>query len=442
MMYIIYQLMEFVVCFVESVIFYIFIEHCCQKRIKSPALQCVLLLSVTMSIFVKEQFSLSSYQSMIYGISVWCIYAVIQFKTECWKYIFYVGFYFCICYICDFIALQLHCLLYVGETIESIQLFSVTRYNIAIISKLLLCIVVFGIAMIENRTKNIGYYKVNQILILITTVISIVSLCGLEWVIWYSLRWRQDNKVEIVVCSLSLCIFIMTLIVYGVIKKLNISIQKENDYALITYQNELLVKWAEGDQAIENEWRKIRHDFNNHISCIDMLLQMGDIEKARAYIQKLTQNSQEQTVSLDIGNTIANAVVTQKVMFAKQHDIFFEVKGYIPEILDMEDIDLCALLSNSIDNAIEATSKIEEKEQRKITLVISSDEKDVGIKLSNTVKENIPISKPLSTTKKDVKRHGIGMRSMQEAVSKYKGTLSWKCEAYLFVLDIRIPLSY
>ena len=70
----------------------------------------------------------------------------------------------------------------------------------------------------------------------------------------------------------------------------------------------------------------------------------------------------------------------------------------------------------------------------------SSEGKQVKIEIRNIVKEGIQIDPNLATTKKDTKRHGIGMRSMQTAVNKYHGKLSWQCKEQIFNLSIMLPI--
>ena len=197
---------------------------------------------------------------------------------------------------------------------------------------------------------------------------------------------------------------------------------------------------AEENKVLEDEWHRIRHDFNNHISCIDMLLQLDNVDKARDYIQKLTQSSQPQTVSVHIGNDIADAIVNQKMFRAKKDSIKMEVEGTLPVQLKIEDVDLCAILSNSLDNAIEAACQVEDIQQRKIRLEIIEQGHQVWIKVINSVKSNTLYKGELKTTKKDKERHGIGMRSMQVSAERYKGKLHWNCDGSIFTLKIMFPL--
>ena len=273
-----------------------------------------------------------------------------------------------------------------------------------------------------------------------TIAITFIILCGLEKLIRLSIEWTTDPQIDILMCILSTSIFSINMIVYWIIKQLNTSVQKEKEYMLIQYQNELLIKSAEENQVLENEWHRIRHDFNNHISCIDMLLQIGNIERAREYIQKLTQSSQPQVLGIHIGNDIADAVVNQKIIRAKNCNITMEVQGNLPSQLKIDDVDLCALLSNSLDNAIEAACQIDRIEQRKIKLEIIEDMHYAFIQVSNSVKADILPQKHLKTTKKDKKRHGIGMRSMQASAIRYKGQVNWHCEGGVFTLSIMLPL--
>ncbi len=439
---IVYYSFEYLLCAIEMLILYVFLSRLFEKRIKRGFLQIVFLISISGIIFSKSFWSENLGISIVYPFLMSLIYVQLQFELKLKMGIIYVGLYALVCWLCDLMVTGIYSLIDSQWTLHYFQRFHALRYNVAITSKLC-CFLILSILV----DKEIIYSKAKEpltkgsILILsIMNSIVIVSLYGLYTIMQYSITEVNHSKVDIMVCVLSIGLFLMSVVVYWAIKLVNVSLQKEKEYELIQYKNELAIKSIEENQAVENEWHRIRHDFNNHISCIDMLLQMGNIQKARTYIQKLTKLCESQTVNIHVGNTIADAVINQKIMGAKQYNIEMEIEGEIPSQLQIEDTDLCALMSNSLDNAIEATCQIEDVTKRKIKLKIIEKSQEVCIQISNTVKEDIKGKKILITTKEDTKRHGIGMRSMTITVEKYKGRLSWECKEKIFTLSMVLPI--
>ena len=133
-----------------------------------------------------------------------------------------------------------------------------------------------------------------------------------------------------------------------------------------------------------------------------MLLQMQNITKARSYIQNLTQSYLGNTLIIKVGNEIADAVINQKYIFAKQKGIDFKVEGSLDDNYPIEQMDLCALLSNSLDNAIEAAQKVDIEEKRFVQLFFRVYHSYLIIEVVNSVKENIKSdSVTINTTKKN-----------------------------------------
>ena len=169
-----------------------------------------------------------------------------------------------------------------------------------------------------------------------------------------------------------------------------------------------------------------------------MLLQMDNIEKARAYIKNMNASCQTTYMGIKTGNEMADVVVNQKFVLAKDQEIELCATGLLDEQLNINQMDLCAILCNSLDNAIEACRQLEDKEKRKIKVILKMHKGYILIEVVNSMKEVLTTNKRLITTKRDKSRHGIGMLSMQTIVEKYKGNLEWKCENNQFFLSIML----
>lgn len=230
---------------------------------------------------------------------------------------------------------------------------------------------------------------------------------------------------------------ISKLLLIGIVRGfVHLEINKKKEYEVIEYQNEVLIKATLEKDEMNKEVRKIWHDFNNHISCIDMLLQMNNIEKARGYIKNMNASCQTTYMGIKTGNELADVVINQKYMLAKAQDISLKVSGQLDESLSISQMDLCALLCNSLDNAIEACREIEDITIRKIDLFLEVYKNYLHIDINNSVKKEAMDNNKLITTKQDKSRHGIGMLSMKTIVEKYGGHLEWKYDHDQFCLSI------
>ncbi|MBP3886545.1 MAG: GHKL domain-containing protein [Cellulosilyticum sp.] len=438
----IYTVFEYILCIIEIMMLHIFCSRLLEKKYAQKRLVVVRVLGCSLLVFFKEYLIANFGIGIIYTFSVILIYANLQFKGEWKQKIAYVSIFFLCLFLCDIVCTEVFCIIDGEVNILQFKEMNMLRYTIAMISKL----VCFGMAVCLSSKDIIFTRKKEHIpqlsmsLLIVTTIISKMGIYGLYLISGYTINGGQEQKINFVVCVISLSIFLVDVIVYWAIHIINMNVQKEKEYQLIQYQNELLIRSTEESQAVENEWQRIRHDFNNHISCIDMLLQMNHVEKARHYIQRLTKLSELQTSDIGVGHTVADAIINQKMIKAKQYNIEMTVQGEFPTQFKIEDMDLCALLSNSLDNAIEATTKVEESNKQSIKLVVGEKVGNVYITVSNAVEANIPPDSMLKTTKNNNKRHGIGMRSMKLVLEKYNGYLNWSCADRIFTLTMVIPL--
>lgn len=308
--------------------------------------------------------------------------------------------------------------------------------QLGLISKLLLVGIVKVFIELE---KNKLYQLTPQVRGLMGCgfFISLISIYFLSVVFFKALE-NISGSINVFITLTAVGIFFDNIIIYYTVQRLSDWVNKEKEYEVVQYQNEVLIKATIEKDEMNKEVRKIWHDFNNHMSCIDMLLQMGNIEKARAYIKNMNASCQTTYMGIKTGNEMADVVINQKFMLAKAQNIDLIVSGGLEEELNINQMDLCAILCNSLDNAIEACCQMEDKETKKASLSLKMYKEYLLIDVSNSVKKEAVNNKKLITTKRDKSRHGIGMLSMRATVEKYGGNLEWKYENNQFLLSIMI----
>ncbi len=360
----------------------------------------------------------------------------IAFKGNILEELIFSMFYIVIVYLLDLFVMTIF-----GNNLQVSNQINANQKNyfyiqLGFISKLLL------VSIIKLSSKleiNKNYQLTPQVTKLMGCgfFISLVSIYCLT-VVFTNVAGKISGTVNLCITFTALGIFLDNIIIYYVVQKLSDWINKEKEYEVVQYQNEILIKATLEKDEMNKEVRKIWHDFNNHMSCIDMLLQMGNIEKARAYIKNMNASCQTTYMGIKTGNEMADVVINQKFVLAKAQDIELIISGELEEDLNIKQMDLCALLCNSLDNAIEACRQIEDKETRKASLSLKMHKDYLLIDVSNSVKKEAVNNKKLITTKKDKSRHGIGMLSMRTIVEKYGGNLEWKYENNRFLLSIMI----
>ena len=190
-------------------------------------------------------------------------------------------------------------------------------------------------------------------------------------------------------------------------------------------------------KEMESETRRIRHDMKNHLLSIDMLLRGNDYDKAREYITSITGEVENLTPDIQTGNVLADAILSDRKRKVEAIGGSLEVEGHLPKEIKVENVDLCAILANGMDNALEAVSQLPE-EKRHIWCEFREQGELIYMCLKNlTVQEYKG-----KTTKEDKKNHGFGLLNIRLAVEKYDGVMEvtneTENEDKYFILTIMI----
>lgn len=210
------------------------------------------------------------------------------------------------------------------------------------------------------------------------------------------------------------------------------------DRALAAYQRELIdTHYAE----VENMYRQIRgwrHDYRNHIQVMKALAADGDLEGLRAYLDELDADLNTVDTVLKTGNAMADAILNSKISLAKSKHIRVEADAHVPVKLRMSELDLCVILGNLFDNAIEASLALPE-EQRLIRVYIEMKGTQLYISFTNlTATAKLPKVGRLFRTTKGA-GHGFGLVRIDAIIDRLGGYLSRNSEDGAFTTEILIP---
>ena len=187
-----------------------------------------------------------------------------------------------------------------------------------------------------------------------------------------------------------------------------------------------------------NEIKSMRHDMKNHLQCILSLIQKGDNAKSKEYVEDILNNklyNDYQFINTD--NNVINIISNTKLSLCKSEDIKTIVN--ISDFkLNIDDTDICIILGNLFDNAIEACKKVDG--DRIISYEISQKKGYVNFIIKNSINTSVLKSNPdLVTDKANASLHGLGLRSVKATVKKYGGMIDFYEQNGLFSVDVWIP---
>ena len=215
-------------------------------------------------------------------------------------------------------------------------------------------------------------------------------------------------------------------------------ISKLIDQRIAAYQHELIETHY---QEVENMYRKMRmwrHDYRNHIQVMKILAASGDLAGLEKYLDELETDLNTVDTAIKTGNAMADAILGSKISLAQSRDIAVRCDAHIPVKLKMSDLDLCCILGNLFDNAIEA-SLVLPKEQRMIRVYMDMKGSQLYISFTNfTAGKKMPkVGKGFQTTKGE--GHGFGLVRIDAIVARLDGYLSRNSEDGAFTTEILLP---
>lgn len=198
------------------------------------------------------------------------------------------------------------------------------------------------------------------------------------------------------------------------------------------YQDDLIEKHFEEVQSIYDKMRGWRHDYHNHIQAL--LALVGDDERTRDYLWKLNKDLTEVDTVVKTGNVTVDAILNSKLTLIKSKDIPVDAVAKVPDDLKISEIDLCAIIGNLLDNAIEAVLPLP-PESRFIRIYIGMLKSQLYISVTNsTASEPRKIGEEYVSTKGEGR--GVGLMRVDSIARRNGGTVNRQNESGVFATEV------
>ncbi len=304
-----------------------------------------------------------------------------------------------------------------------------------LITDSLVAIVIFAIYC-WNKRKSIFEIKIRIEYIWILVLWMMINILLLAAGVYVTLEYVTNERFQKLMIFISICSYLSVgLIVLFItyIKNTNQRLQqlliteKQLKEAQKQYYSALLQR--------EEETRKNRHDWNNHLICLAELAQKENADSTKQYIDTLMkQNAHLKDKQYDVGNDVLNAILCRHLS-ELDDDISVKIVGKCRNDINIDEVDLCVIVSNLVQNAVEylRDSSIESKE-----LSLSIEEGSVYKRISviNSVDKNVSERTLKTTAKSDKRNHGIGLRNVRETIERNGGKLEINIHKGMFRADV------
>ncbi len=242
--------------------------------------------------------------------------------------------------------------------------------------------------------------------------------------------------MNVIVIAVIICLIIVT-VGFILLRKLFFHLV---DKRIEQFQSELLEKQTAEIQNMYRQMQEWRHDYRNHIQNMKNRLD-GDNGELERYLDELADDLTKADTSIKTGNVTADSVLGSKISVAKQKGIDLNIKAQIPEGLAMTDVELCSVLGNLLDNAVEACEKLP-VEERFIRVYIDRFKGQFYLSVQNSSPVVKRDKESFRSTKKDADRtHGFGLFRIDRIAKKYGGYVNRQYEEGVFATELLLPLK-
>ena len=220
---------------------------------------------------------------------------------------------------------------------------------------------------------------------------------------------------------------LFALFIITVLRQVESSLKAAEDVRVLELRNDLVM---ENLQIVEQSSQALavhQHDELHHLRTLSQLCREAAPEAA-AYADSVVSELATVPPLCFTENTLVNAILTVQAGKARALGVDFHAEAILPPVLSIPDKDVCAVLMNLMENAVEAAAWSGEEAGRRVRVGLSIEDGFLQITIENTLPEDFELEAfrvSQKSTKRDGAAHGLGMKSVRVILSRYEGELRY-----------------
>ena len=363
-----------------------------------------------------------------------CLLYVLLFRNGgLWKKIFWTSLAYALLMIISFSVVMALPTFFRWITANEIYQPSNIRLILNIIIRII-HITVFYLLALKKEDKALSY----GLSLRICFIVPLISIFAMIFIYYMSLNY---DIPEVLLYTIAIAYLLINIVIFAMYK--NISREAEKNYILMAERKRYELMEQHNIQVMEiyGQMREWKHDFLNHMQVVLGMLEKEDSGRsgeAIDYIKNLGGKIESSSLGIATGNLVVDAIVSAKATLAAANDIRFEHHISLKDDIPIDKTDLCSILSNLIDNAIEGCCKM--KENRYINLEMRVYQNHLIMEITNASSGEYKLESGELKTTKNGNLHGIGIGHVKTIVESYGGLFDVQPEEQNFTAYITIPL--
>ena len=212
-------------------------------------------------------------------------------------------------------------------------------------------------------------------------------------------------------------------------RKLQQNFRLSTEISLLEQEEHSLNQYVEEAKTRYDETKSFRHDIRNHIAVVKNLLQSGKLEEAVSYMEDMDDMAEKMSFPCSTNNPVVDILVGNKLGIAKSMGIDVDCSLLLPYPCSLKDIDICIILSNALDNAIQAVKRLDAGMEKYIHVSGRIQGDFLMMEIEN------------SFHGKGAFKKGTGLSNVKKVAEKYGGAMSIEAQENKFVLHVLLIIS-
>ena len=212
-------------------------------------------------------------------------------------------------------------------------------------------------------------------------------------------------------------------------KKLQQNFRLITEISLLEQEEHSLNRYVEEAKTRYDETKSFRHDIRNHIAVVKNLLQSGKLEEAVSYVEDMDDMAEKMSFPCSTNNPVVDVLVGNKLEIAKSMGIDVDCSLLLPYPCSLKDIDICIILSNALDNAIQAVKRLDAGMEKYIHVSGRIQGDFLMMEIENSFHGKGAFNK------------GTGLSNIKNMAEKYGGAMSIETQENKFVLHVLLIIS-
>lgn len=228
------------------------------------------------------------------------------------------------------------------------------------------------------------------------------------------------------------CLFYAFIIVYFI--EMDKSFSLETEQTILRMQVDTTIIQINDYKNSQQQGAIYRHDLRHHLQYLHGCIVENNTSGALAYIRKINDDIESTQIKQYCENSSINLILSAYATKAKNNNIDIEINAIVPTVTPVHATDICVILANGIENAINACNKVADTNTREIRVLCKFKNKKFIIEIYNNFEGEICYEDGLPITTR--KNHGLGIKSITAAIKKYKGIYSFTEEDDIFTMRV------